>query len=70
MGHLPVVKPQALAKIIQRHGFIFIRQTGSHAIYSHQDGRRTVIPMHRQTLGKGLLHKILKEIKLKPEDLK
>jgi predicted RNA binding protein YcfA (HicA-like mRNA interferase family) len=70
MGRLPVLKPQELAKNLRRHGFIFIRQTGSHAIYCHRDGRQTVIPMHRKTLGKGLISKILKQTKLEAEDLK
>ena len=69
MGHLPALKPQELVKILQRHGFVFVRQAGSHAIYCHKDGRRTIIPMHRKTLGKGLLHQIIKQTKIPEEDL-
>jgi predicted RNA binding protein YcfA (HicA-like mRNA interferase family) len=64
MGHLPILKPQELARILQNHGFVFVRQAGSHAIFCHPDGRQTVVPMHRKTLGKGLLHRIYKQAKL------
>ncbi len=67
MGHLPILKPQEVAKILREYGFIFIRQSGSHAIFCHQDGRQTVVPMHRKTLGKGLLHKIFKEAEISRE---
>lgn len=71
MGHLSALKPIELVKILQKHGFIFVRQTGSHAIYCHRDGRQTVIPMHRKTLGKGLLHKIIfKDTKISVDNLK
>jgi len=70
MAHLPILRPAELAKIIQKQGFIFDRQTGSHAIFYHPNGNWTSVPMHRKTVGKGLLRKILRDIDLEPEDLK
>ena len=33
-------------RIVQKLGFQFVRQTGSHAHYRHEDGRWATIPMH------------------------
>ena len=70
MSFLPIVKPLKLTKLIEKKGFIKVRQSGSHAIYSHPDGRWTSIPMHRKTIGKGLLHKILRDTQIDPEEIK
>ncbi len=60
--------PKEVVKIIHRFGFRFIRQTGSHAVYRHQDGRWTTVPMHSGDLGKGLLRKIIKDLDLTVEE--
>lgn len=70
MGHLPQVKPAKLIRIIQRKGFVIIRQGGSHVILKHSDNRFTSIPNHRKTIGKGLLGKILKDTKITVEEPK
>lgn len=71
MAHLPILRPTELAKIVQKKRFLFDRQSGSHAIYFNPVTRKwTSIPMHRKTIGKGLLKKILRDIDLEPEDLK
>ncbi len=69
MAHLPILKPPELVKIIEKKGFIKIRQSGSHQIFKHPDGRFTTIPMHRKTLGKGLLRKILKDVQISVEEI-
>lgn len=44
---LPVVSAKEVARVAQKLGFEFRRQSGSHAIYVRkQDGARVVIPMH------------------------
>lgn len=49
-------------------GFVLIRQKGSHAFYKHPDGRYTTLPHHPgRDLGRPLIHKILREIKLSPD---
>lgn len=70
MGHLPQIKPEKLIRIIQKKGFIIIRQSGSHVILKHSDNRFTSIPNHRKTIGKGLLSKILKDTKITIDELK
>ena len=70
MGHLPQIKPAKLIKIIQKKGFIIIRQSGSHVVLKHSDNHFTTVPNHRKTIGKGLLSKILKDTKITVEELK
>ncbi len=70
MAYLPILKPTELIKIIQKQGFVKDRQSGSHAIFIHPDGHWTSIPIHRKTVGKGLLRKIMRDAKLSIRDLK
>ena len=51
-------------------GFTAIRVKGSHHFLRHDDGRSTVVPAHSgETIGPGLLHKILRDCQLKVENL-
>ncbi|MHA2271252.1 MAG: type II toxin-antitoxin system HicA family toxin [Candidatus Hodarchaeales archaeon] len=44
-------------------GFQPIRQTGSHVMFEHADGRKTVVPKHPgEEIGRGLLRKIIKDV--------
>ena len=70
MAFLPILKSEKIIRLIQKKGFIKVRQSGSHAIFKHPDGRWTSVPIHRKTVGKGLLSKILQDVKIKPEDLR
>lgn len=70
MAYLPIINPETLIRAVKKQGFIKDRQSGSHAIFIHSDGRRTSIPIHRKTIGKGLLRKILRDIEISPEDLR
>lgn len=70
MAYLPIIKPDLLIRAIKKQGFAKDRQSGSHATFIHSDGRRTSVPIHRKTIGKGLLKKILRDIKLSPEELR
>jgi predicted RNA binding protein YcfA (HicA-like mRNA interferase family) len=47
-----------------------VRIRGSHHSLRHPDGRYTVVPVHAgETIGVGLLHKILKDAELSKDDL-
>jgi len=70
MAFLPIVRPEKLIRIIERQGFLKNRQSGSHAIFHHPDGRWTSIPIHRKTIGKGLLRKILRDLQISPKEFK
>jgi len=62
MPKLPQIKARDLVKVVQKLGFTFRDQSGSHAVYTHPDGRRTTIPVHTSTtIGMGLLTKIIKK---------
>ena len=53
---LPTLPARKLIRILERHGFVLVRQSGSHAIFRHTDGRGTTVPIHGQRdIGRGLL---------------
>jgi predicted RNA binding protein YcfA (HicA-like mRNA interferase family) len=50
--------------------FEVIRIKGSHHFLQHQDGRCTVVPLHRgETIGRGLLSQILRDCDISKEEL-
>jgi len=50
-------------------GFRLIRQTGSHAVYHHSDGRITVVPQHPgKDVATGTLRKIIKAAGISVEE--
>lgn len=62
MLKLPKISGKKLAKIAEKLGFVHSHTTGSHMIFKHSDGRKTVIPCHAgEEIGPGLLNKIIKK---------
>lgn len=56
------VKPMEVMRVLEKKDFHLIRQSRSHAIYRHLDGRWTTVPIHpSKDVAKGILHKILKD---------
>jgi len=54
---------------LRRAGFVVLRIKGSHHFLQHPDGRRTVVPIHSgETIGPGLLAKILKDAEVDVEE--
>jgi predicted RNA binding protein YcfA (HicA-like mRNA interferase family) len=50
---------------LRRAGFVVLRVKGSHHFLQHWDGRRTVVPVNAgETIGPGLLGKILKDVEM------
>lgn len=71
MTELPVFTGKKLLSILESHGFVVRRKRGSHAFLRHPDGRATVVPVHAgETIGPGLLSKILRDAELSREDLR
>ena len=69
MSRLPIINSKKFEKILFELGFLYVRQKGSHAYYKHQDGRYTTLPHHPgRDLGRPLIHQILREIDLTPEE--
>lgn len=61
------MKARELVKLIEAAGWIFEKQEGSHMIFWHPNFRRPLpVPNHgSKDLGKGLVHKILKQAGLR-----
>jgi predicted RNA binding protein YcfA (HicA-like mRNA interferase family) len=66
---MPYSSREVLAKLI-RAGFVEVRQSGSHKILRHPDGRQTYIAMHPGTLPTGTFRKILKQADLSEEQFR
>ncbi|WP_081411088.1 type II toxin-antitoxin system HicA family toxin [Desulfotruncus alcoholivorax] len=50
-------------------GFTRQRQVGSYVLFTHSDGRCTVVSFHKgKDLGRGLIRKILRDIDISPEE--
>jgi len=65
MGVLPVLKPREVARILERLGFVEIRQRGSHRQFRHPNGRQTTVPDHgSRDVSPILLRQIIKDIQL------
>ena len=70
MSRIPRVTGSDLLAALAKTGFTAIRVKGSHHFLRHEDGRSTVVPAHSgETIGPGLLHKILRDCQLKVENL-
>lgn len=71
MTKLPRITGKELAKVAEKLGFIYSHTTGSHMVYNHPDGRKTVIPHHAgEEIGPGLLNKIMKrELQITREEI-
>ncbi|MBI2858157.1 MAG: type II toxin-antitoxin system HicA family toxin [Chloroflexi bacterium] len=69
MIRLPSLTGQKVIKALVKAGFEVVRQRGSHVYLRHADGRATLVPVHRgETIGRGLMAKILKESELDREE--
>jgi len=62
---LPVLKPKAVVRVLEKAGFERRRQTGSHLILRHPTTKRIVpIPIHTKDMKRGILKNILKQADL------
>jgi predicted RNA binding protein YcfA (HicA-like mRNA interferase family) len=66
MPKLPLVSGVDAVKALQRLGFVFLRQRGSHAILRRGE-RGCVVPMHRE-VDPGTLRGVLKQADVSPEE--
>jgi predicted RNA binding protein YcfA (HicA-like mRNA interferase family) len=70
MSKYPAVTGKELIAALKQIGFVVVRVRGSHHFVRHEDGRTTVVPVHSgETLGAGLLLKILRSCELTREGL-
>lgn len=60
-----------MIKALGKIGFSVVRITGSHHRLVHADGRKTTVAVHgKETLGPGILLKILRDIDLGRDELR
>ena len=70
MTALPSIRGKDLVAALRKAGFEVVRVKGSHHFLRHHDGRTTVVPVHAgETIGPGLLSKILRDCDLSREAL-
>jgi len=61
-------KPKQLIKLLEKNGFVFVRQKGNHRLYK-KENLRVTIPFHSKDLKPGTLAAILKEAGIAKEEL-
>ena len=66
---MPYSAREALKSLL-RAGFAEVRQSGSHKVLRHPDGRQTYVAMHPGDIPSGTLRKILKQAGLSEEELR
>ena len=70
MSKLPVIRSRDLVRAAKRIGFVFDRQSGSHALYLRDSGRRRiVVPIHSgRDLKPGTLRAIIADMGITVEE--
>ncbi len=67
MTKLPALKAKQTIKVLEKAGFLFVRQKGSHRIYTK--GNITItIPYHNKDFRKGTFRHIIKQSGLTVEE--
>lgn len=70
MGRVPVLKPREVVALLERLGFVEVRQRGSHKQFRHTDGRVTTVPFHPgRDISPILLRQIAADIGLTVDEL-
>lgn len=69
MSQIPVLKPREVVALLQKLGFVEVRQRRSHKQFRHPDGRSTT-PFHSgRDISPILLRQIARDIRLPVEEL-
>jgi predicted RNA binding protein YcfA (HicA-like mRNA interferase family) len=70
MSQFPSITGSQLIKALSKIGFTVVRIKRSHHRIEHADGRKSTVPVHaKETLGPGILLKILRNLDLTRDDL-
>ena len=72
MPKLPVVSAREVVRALERAGFEFLRQRGSHSVLINRETRQTVpVPVHgSKDLPSGTLRRIIRDVGLTVEDFR
>ena len=68
MTKIPEVSWKEVVNALEKSGFIFDRQKGSHMVYYHPQTQATVVVPKHRVIKKGTLSKILKDAGLSRDD--
>ncbi|MDO8649778.1 MAG: type II toxin-antitoxin system HicA family toxin [Candidatus Berkelbacteria bacterium] len=60
MTDLPSLKPKVVARALEKSGFVFVRQKGSHRLYRRGD-YSTTVPIHKKDLKMPTLRAIISQ---------
>jgi len=60
VGKLPVISGDEFVKAVNHIGYNWDHTEGSHMILLNENGRRLVVPRHKE-LGPGLLRKLIRD---------
>ena len=63
-------KAREVRQKLLKAGFQIRRQSGSHLVLRHVDGRQTYVAMHPSDIPYGTLRSILKQAQIQEEDFK
>jgi predicted RNA binding protein YcfA (HicA-like mRNA interferase family) len=66
---MPYKAREVLAKL-QRAGFVVRRQSGSHVVLRHADGRQTYVAVHTGDIPTGTFRAILRQAKLGEDEFR
>ncbi|MBI2267946.1 MAG: type II toxin-antitoxin system HicA family toxin [Candidatus Blackburnbacteria bacterium] len=61
MSRLPQIRPRNIERVLFQLDFVSRPGKGSHVVFKHSDGRRTVVPRHNRPVRTGTLRAILKQ---------
>lgn len=65
---LSPLRAREIVRKLQRAGFAFRRQRGSHARHVHEDGRAITVPMHPGDVPIPVIRSILRQAGLSEEE--
>ena len=70
MSRIPVLKPREVVRLLEKLGFVEVRQRGPHKQFKHSDGRFTTVPDHKgRDISPFLLRKIAEDIRMTVEEM-
>ncbi len=68
---LPRLTAKQIIRVLEQHGFILARSSGSHHIYKNSSGRRATVPVHAgKVLHPRVLLSILRDMDMTAEELR
>ncbi len=68
---LPRIKARDIIRVLEKKGFVLVRQSGSHKIYRSKEGKRVTVPYHsNKILHPKVLKNIMRDAEITMEELR